>query len=244
MKKVFTLLCAGFGIGLTSASAQVFELARPTMTASTPGYAGSNWDDGAVKLINYVRNLGAAPITDLKWQIVEKNFPFAWTLYTFCDNETCLTEGQIPQYITSPKTFQPIAVGDSSLFEPAFKIPTTADNGVGTLKVRVYNNAQSDTGIFIVTKTPTGINTIKVNDNRVTVYPNPAVQDDVTIFVNKDLKAKYTKVYNVIGAEVAVANINGELAQINTAAFAKGTYIVQVVAADGSLVATRKLIKN
>ncbi|MNT03203.1 hypothetical protein D3C72_1377250 [compost metagenome] len=130
------------------------------------------------------------------------------------------------------------------MFEPAFKIPTTADNGVGTLKVRVYNNAQSDTGIFIVTKTPTGINTIKVNDNRVTVYPNPAIQDDVTIFVNKDLKAKYTKVYNVIGAEVAVANINGELAQINTAAFAKGTYIVQVVAADGSLVATRKLIKN
>lgn len=174
--------------------AQTFSLEHETMIDETSGASG-DCDNHSIAFHNRVNNTGATTLTDLKWQIIEKTLPFGWSLYTFCDNETCLPSNQITQYETSPKTFSAIAAGDTALLKPAICVPANGDNGTGTLKVRIFNGTQSDTAVFIVSKTPTGIKGIAENDQRVVLYPNPSTKKKLLFLLVKSLmpdKSRYT----------------------------------------------------
>lgn len=259
MKKLFILSALVLGITGTRAMAQDFTFDSTSVYVSTPGLdlssPGTTLDD-AVTVYNHVHNETSGTLSGLKWQIIQTMDSTTttykeWHIHTFCDNIICYPSNQLTSNSTWPLnflefTFADIAYRAKSDFKMQVVVPSTAANGtVGIAKVRAWTANQADTAIYIVTKVSgSGLNVVKANDNRVLVFPNPALQNEVTVFVNKDLKATQTKVYNMIGAEVAVAKVDGELAHINTAAFASGTYMVQVLAADGTLVATRKLVKN
>jgi hypothetical protein len=242
MKKLLFTGCIALFSG-TYASAQTFSLEHETMIDGTIG-TSTDCDNHSIAFHNRVNNTGTTPLTDLKWQIIEKTLPLGWSLYTFCDNETCLPTNQITQYETNPKTFSAIAIGDTALLKPAICVPANGDNGTGTIKVRIFNSTQSDTAVFILYRIPTGIKGIAENDQRVVLYPNPSTQKEVTVFTRKELNARQITIYNLLGQSIISTPVNLEATVVNTTALVAGTYIVQVRAADGTLIATRKLVKQ
>ncbi|RQO32520.1 hypothetical protein DBR32_02655 [Taibaiella sp. KBW10] len=259
MKKIFILsaLCLGFAV--TNTNAQVFELEADTVTVTTAGLNVTDPNvvlDDAVTLYNHVNNVSGANLSGLKWQIIQSfdsaNAPYkGWYIYTFCDNFICYTTSNLTVPGSNPVTYKEFTFADiadraRSDFKMQVVVPSTTPNGtVGVAKVRVWNSTQADTATFIVKKgNSNSIGVVKMNDNRVTVYPNPANGSDVTIFVNKDLKGTEAKIYNLLGAEMSAVKVSNELASVNTAAFAAGTYIVKIQNAMGEVIATRKLIKN
>lgn len=258
MKKFFILSALCLGFAATSTYAQVFELEADTVTENTVGLDVTsptvNLDD-AVTVYNHVNNASSADITGLKWKIIQTfdsaNAPYkGWYIYNFCDNITCYTTPNLTVPASNPVaykefTFATIAERGRSDFKMQVVVPSTTPVGTtGIAKVRVWNSSQDDTATYIVKKIgPNSIDVVKMSDNRVTVYPNPATISNVSIYVNKDLKATQARVYNLLGAEVGAVKIEGELGRLNTADYAAGTYVIKIQDASGAVLATRKLIK-
>lgn len=259
MKKLFILSALCLGLAGTRALAQDFTFDAGTVAVTTAGLDLSDPNvslDDAVTVYNHVNNESSGDLTGMQWQIIQTFDSTVaarkgWFIHTFCDNIICYPSVQLSSSTSWPLTFNvfqfaTILYRGHSDFKMQVVVPKTTPNGtVGIAKVRAWSANQSDTATYMVTKIAgNGISVVKMNDNRVTVYPNPALQNEVTIFVNKELKATQAKIYNMLGAEVASATIEGELARVNTAALASGTYLVQVQDASGALIATRKLIKE
>ena len=77
-----------------------------------------------------------------------------------------------------------------------------------------------------------------VEDNNVTVYPNPA--NDVINVLGEDIQ--YVEIYNSIGLKVFEKNVN-DSESISIADFASGIYFVKVADKDGN-VSTTKIVKR
>lgn len=247
MKKVLLSFALATVAGLT-ANAQVnFALEHKEMSETTVGAdPASSKDDNSITFYNHVQNISANAITDLKWSVAEVDFPFGWSVWTICDNNICYPQSEVNQIIAGNlvKDFSVIDADTNGLLKPQIWVPTSADNGVGVLKIRVFDPNHSDTAIYMINKTPVGINGIKIDDNRVSIFPNPGTANaTVNIFVNKALNAKEFVVVNILGAQVAHQAINGEVSTLSTANLAQGNYLIKILDQSGNVITTRKWAK-
>lgn len=246
MRKILLSISALFAFGLT-ASAQVFSWEHPSMNESTTGNtppAGQTYDNYAITFSNYMVNETTSPLT-LQWQFIDADFPDTqWHIFSICDNVLCYYENDPAIATFSAKTSAPIDPNDKGLFKLQVGVPVEAANGTGIVRARAYNIEQSDTSVYIITKTPVGINSVKIDDNRVSVFPNPGTANtSVNIFVNKALNAKEFVVFNVLGAQVAQQPIKGEVSTMTTANLAQGNYLIKILDQSGNVITTRKWAK-
>lgn len=247
MKKVLLSFALATVAGLTAKAQVNFTLEHKEMTETTLGAdPSSNKDVNSITFYNHVQNTSSSAITDLKWSVAEVDFPFAWSVWTICDNYTCYINNEVNQIITGNlvKDFNAIDPNTDALLKPQIWVPTSGGDGMGVLKIRVFDATHSDTAIFIVNKTPVGVNTVKIDDNRVSVYPNPGTANaTVNVFVNKALNAKEFVVVNVLGAQVAHQAIKGEVSTLATANLAQGNYLIKILDQSGNVITTRKWAK-
>ncbi len=247
MKKVLLSFALATVAGLTANAQANFTLEHKEMSETTVGAdPSSSKDDNSITFYNHVQNTSASAITDLKWSVAEVDFPFGWSVWTICDNNICYVQSEVNQIIAGNlvKDFNVIDPNTNALLKPQIWVPSSADNGVGILKLRVFNPNHSDTAIYMVTKNPVGVNTVKIDDNRVSIYPNPGTANaTVNVFVNKALNAKEFVVVNVLGAQVAHQAIKGEVSTLATANLAQGNYLIKILDQSGKVITTRKWAK-
>lgn len=246
MMKIFLALSLSLCLLTASAGAQEFTFKADTLSETTAGRTpppGSSWDNYAIKMYNYIRNNTQASL-NVQWQIFEKSLPNGWGIYTFCDNGTCRPESHPAITSAAVQSAAPIAVGDSSLLEPAVKVPEEGDNGVGIIRVRVFTNTSADTATYIIYKTASSIAAISLNDTRVMLYPNPA-ENQLSVYMDKSLNASRVDVYHVSGASVMQHTVAGkEAALLDISALTSGFYLVRVTDARGALITSRKFHKK
>lgn len=245
MKKILLTVSIGL-LGSFAASAQSFEILHDTMTKTTVGTPGVDATNEAIYFHDSVKNVTATDLEDVKWRIIESNLPLGWYIFTFCDNVFCRSTAEVNNHLNNTsqiETFAPIAPGTSALLEPSVVVPQSADDGTGIIKVRVFTDSQTDTAVFIINKTPVGINQVKMNDSRVSLFPNPSAGQNLNVFINKDLGAKSVAIYNVLGAQVAQQSITREVSNVATAHLANGHYLVKVLDQNGLVITTRKWVK-
>jgi len=247
MKKILLSFSLATAVGFTANAQATFTLEHKEMSESTLGAdPSSSKDDNSITFYNHVQNTSGSPITNLKWSIAEVDFPFGWSVWTICDNNICYPQNQVNQIIAGnlEVDFFTIDADTNSLLKPQIWVPTSGDNGTGVLKIRVFDPNHSDTAIYMVNKTPVGVNTVKIDDNRVAIFPNPGTANAmVNVFVNKALNAKEFVVVNVLGAQVAHQAIKGEVSTLATANLAQGNYLIKILDQSGNVITTRKWAK-
>src|SRR5690606_21992538 len=151
----------------TIASAQTVTIQYQTIDEATEGTPGTDkTGDEAVQMHNYVINESDAVIENLKFRLEEVDLPFGWSLHGFCNNITCFVD-QIPGWVANNTggPFAPIEVGDESLVEPRIYVPEYADDGIGTIKIKLIHFAdaeetdiiQEETATFILRKGNVGV---------------------------------------------------------------------------------------
>lgn len=246
MRKILLSISALCAFGLT-ASAQTFSWEHDTMNVSTSGAtppSGQTYENYAITITNHIVNETAAPIK-VQWHFIDKTFPSAeWHIYSICDNVLCYYAGDPAVATFSTQMTDDIAPGTPGLFKLQVGVPVEAANGTGIVRARAFNLDQSDTTVFVIKKTPVGINTVKIDDNRVSIFPNPGTENNsVNIFINRDLNAKQFVVVNVLGAQVAQYTISGEVSTIPTANLAQGNYLIKILDQSGNVITTRKWAK-
>ncbi len=235
-----------FGFGTTNA--QDFQLMHKFEEVTTQGETATGGDliSASVHFYDTVTNLTNVPL-HLKWRIIQADYPtFGWAISGICDNIECRSVTSINAHLANPNfvdTFSVIGPNGWSQLQTYVYVTENADDGIGTVKVRVFNDNHSDTTTFVVIKTGTSINTIKLNDNRVSLFPNPGA-GDMKVFVNKELNARELVVYNVIGTKVASVSVEGEISTVNSANFASGNYFVKVIGQNGEVITSRKWLKQ
>src|SRR5690606_22459083 len=140
------------------------------MDENTDGTPGNTPTEDAVTMYNHVSTDRDAPIENLKWKLEEVDLRTGRTLFTSCANQTCYTQSDINQFIAndSEVPFCTIAVGESSDLKPQIYVPEYADDGVGTVTVKVFfytdetetEIAEEQTATFIVNKGNVGVEII------------------------------------------------------------------------------------
>jgi hypothetical protein len=133
----------------------------------------------------------------------------------------------------------------------AFVPGATYDNLIGDVTFRIYPyNTEAPTGTssiddltFIgdVMPDPTSVSEVAVG--KVNMFPNPSVNGIVTLDLGKNVTANVT-VFNVIGNAVLTKSVNeSSRCQLDLSHVAPGTYFVQVLSAQGSLVTKKLTVK-
>lgn len=243
LKKIFitaTMLC-GFA-AISNAQSYSFPVGN-TADSTTQGSV----DD--VELDLKPKNITASETFKLKWTVISVALPDAtWKFTSLCDNVTCQYNSQDNQLMNQPYTSGDVAPGSTALFRCGFNVPVTATNGQGIVKVKVEKllGDQVDTMTFRLTKTPTGISVIKMNDNRVSVYPNPASNNNIEVYADKALNASKISLINIAGQVVMTSAVSKatEITNLNIHALSKGTYLVKLTDNNGKSITTRKFIKE
>jgi hypothetical protein len=250
MKKLILLSALSIA-SFNLASAQDFEFDDPVVTVVTEGIAAGADPNDAVTILNHLNNVSNGILSGAKWQIIEAfdntAAPYlGWDVHSFCDNNLCYYGSGLKVAGSNPVEYNVFDFGDiedrgRSDFKMQILVPSTAAEGTsGVVKVRAWTPNQDDTATFIATKSATGINVLKLNDNRVGIFPNPS-NGDFKVFVNKDMKAKEVVVYNILGAQVASVVVEDEITAIKNTNLAKGNYLVKVLDSKGAAIATRKV---
>ena len=83
------------------------------------------------------------------------------------------------------------------------------------------------------------LNSIKAEDNSITLYPNPATSD---IKISSESRINSIEVFNSLGQKIYQENINAKEKIIDINSFSKGIYIIGVSTDKGYI--NKKLIKN
>jgi hypothetical protein len=198
-----------------------------------------------VTVNNKVTNASSTSPLTISWRIVSSVLPTGWVNTGVCDNNQCFGDSLTVAGVTTHNT-NPIAAGGSCTFQGNFYVPTTGANGTGTIKVKLTTLSQSDTLVFNVNKTPTGISVVSLKDNRVALYPNPASANNLFVYADKALNASHITVVNIMGQTVLSTDLSksAEVTDLNINALAKGSYFVRIVDTKGQLVTARQFIKN
>jgi len=117
---------------------------------------------------------------------------------------------------------------------------TFASTGNYTVTLTITN----DCGSFehITTVSIVGLNTIAVNNDLLTLYPNPA--KETAIIENKgDLKMKEVTVMNILGQVLVNEKVNGDKHQLRLSGYASGIYTVRVLTDKGYVVRKFEIVK-
>lgn len=252
LKKVlYTLI--GLSITFTSAKAQDFTFFNgTTMYDTTQGFP-LPFDPTSINYIemdNYISNNSGQDIT-CEWRNLSTDTtqnPEGWVLVGVCDNINC-RGAYGPWYFGSSETTNPIEDRGTGLLSIHVYVPeTTPDNTTGIYKIEVKTASQTDTAVFVITKDGnTGISALRLDDNRVSLYPNPLpAGQDLNIYVDKSLNATEAVVYSIIGQKQMVLPLNksNEVHSLNTGKLPAGMYFVKVTDKSGNVIASRKFAKQ
>lgn len=251
MKKIiFSMAAIAFA---SIVSAQTFSIQYPTMDETTEGTPGTgNPGDEAIQMHNYVINESDAVIENLKFRLEEVDLPFGWSLHGFCNNITCFVD-QIPDWVANNTggPFAPIEVGDESLVEPRIYVPEYADDGVGTIKIKLihFTDAeetdiiQEETATFILRKGNVGVEIIDMKDERVAVFPNPG-NEQLFLYTDLSLDARSFQVFDLMGRIVLTGNISDETTSVDASSLQTGNYLIKIIDGNENSITTRKWIKK
>lgn len=255
-KKVFTILAIAVA-AQQSSSAQVFTYSTSndtvTQTTSITSVYDAQNDDytNTLNIETYINNI-SGQAQPFRWTYITDSTtaPAGWILSGVCDNIICRPAYSEFYNHVEQESFA-IAAGGQSLFEPRIFVGANNGTGLYRFKIRTLNpsdstqETQSDFYTFIITKNPTGVSTISLKDTRVAIYPNPA-QNTVVVYAEKALKANKVSIISITGSEVYSAAFDNskEVATINIAGFAKGTYMARLTDANGKVITSRKFVKN
>lgn len=251
MKKIiFSMAAIAFA---SIVSAQTFSIEHEIMDETTEGTPGNNPTEEAVTMYNHVFNESDAPIENLKWKLEEVDLPTGWALFTFCDNQTCYTQSDVNQFIAndSEVPFFTIAVGESSDLKPQIYVPEYADDGVGTVTVKVFfytdetetEIAEEQTATFIVRKGNVGTEIIDMKDERVAVFPNPG-NEQLFLYTDLSLDARSFQVFDLMGRIVLTGNISDETTSVDASSLQTGNYLIKIIDGNENSITTRKWIKK
>jgi len=225
-------------------NAQDFSLHADTVrkdnVAGTPGLSC----DESYLLDNYMRNRTNAALT-IKWILIEKSLPAGWKLCGICDNALCRDTSSPALTAFAEQETYPVAIGDSSLMKAMIMVPASSPAGIGVVRVKAYTSTTTDTATFIITKGTTSISAVGINDKRVLLHPNPAI-DDLTIFTDKSLNAACIEIMDITGARRLVQRMvkDTEVSRVDIRSLAAALYLVKITDARGVVITTRKFSKR
>ena len=263
-KKLLSILSLGLLVS-TGVSAQTFSMspANDTIIANTTGQGNYNSTEGTysntIDLTFHINNSSANSLI-FKWQLLSDSteHPAGWLLTGICDNVICRSPYS-PFYYHVEQTSFAILPGETdpnkTLLEARIYAPVGSANGIGVFRVKVtaYNSAdvdfttplQTKTVVFIVRKNVTGIATIKADDKRVNLYPNPAT-NTLQVYTEKTLNPQSISITNINGAQSMISAVEKgkETTNINISSLAAGLYTVSITDAQGNMITTRKFVKK
>lgn len=264
-KKIYTLLVGGLLLS-TAATAQQFVLDHDTVAlcdeiGSDPHpeeyELGDAWDN--FEVANHLTNITETPIV-YTWNVLpeETHIPEGWTLYGFCDNFLCRSpfENWVIGFEQTSSELLPGTEGIDRTFKALICAPSDASDGQAIVRVRVQvtqvdgvevTDGQVDTATYTFTKPCgwTGVNTITIDDQRVSLYPNPA-NTILNVAATASLHASKLVIYDIIGRQQSsqVIDKNANATQIDISALAPGIYMMRLQDEQGAILTTRKFIKK
>lgn len=250
MSKILSLVASAVIFCSATAIAQEFSIAEKPMELTTPGCTPDP-TDYVLEFFTHVKNDLADPnaAITIEWTYLHNLTvqPAGWKLLGICDNDQCRAEDG-PWFTGTPQfSFPFINDRDSSmLLELNVHAPTNLPDGVGTYYVEVKTPNQTDTAVFILTKTDgTSISTVSMKDQRISLYPNPS-KDILNIYAAKSLNAKQISIYNLIGQEINTQELdkNNDVTRLNVQNLPSGIYMIRVANQNGEIVSTRKFLKD
>jgi len=205
---------------------------------------GSMGATGDVTVLNHIINTTSSDMT-IDWKILAIRLDSRWKCNGICDNIKCYASTDITvgnSFTTAP--FSPGPIED-------FHVLLNGDDAVlgtsasVTLQVVDPASGQTDTVTFIAVKNTTGISVVKVDENAISVYPNPA-QNYIDVHYPANADVRNIIIYNLIGKQVGNFRVTN-----NTSAHCEfggdtpsGIYIVRLVDSRGSVVSTRRFTKQ
>lgn len=258
-KILFTLLAAL--IGFNYAQAQDFEFLYDNPTHDTtvgisPYVPGSNTTHDYVEVRQYITNISTHPYT-VSWNYIDVDTTVNldnkdsildhWFVTGICDNINCRGEFG-PWYFGNAETSAQVDPDGNMMIEIRVYVPNSSPDTTRTFKVQLKTFNQTDTAVFVITKDGnTGISALRLDDNRVSLYPNPLpAGQDLNIYVDKSLNATEAVIYSIIGQKQMVLPLNksNEVHSLNTGKLPAGMYFVKVTDKSGNVIASRKFAKQ
>lgn len=211
---------------------------------SSKGY----WVSSAFPVEVHVKaiNTYSAPIT-VKWKMTSNHFDAGWSLDGACDNVECKTS-TTPGLLDGTGNFStlPIAVGDNCDFKLGFNESGAALNtkayAVLELSSTVGATTTTKNAVFIAYKNATGITTATIQENEISIFPNPA-QNYIDVLYSPFSDVNTIAIYNIIGKVVSVYKVTDKSSarcEFN-ADMPSGIYLVRIADSKGKVIATRKI---
>ncbi|HET8574014.1 MAG TPA: T9SS type A sorting domain-containing protein [Edaphocola sp.] len=250
-KKISTLLL-GCAIVFATAQAQDFTFVNPNplhdSTAGFAPYSGSGQHE-YLEMWQYVKNISNSAFT-IEWRSLSTDTtqnPPGWILTGICDNINCRGEYG-PWYYGNTEHSAPVDPGSSSLMLVHVYVPASSADTVGIYKVEIKTPNQTDTAIYMINKDHSlGLSAVRLDDNRVSVYPNPLpAGQNLNLYVDKSLKANKAVVYNIIGQkQMTLSLANGkELNRFDIRRLPAGMYVIKINNTEGQTISSRKFTKQ
>lgn len=253
MSKILSLLVAGALLSTSYASAQDFTILEKPFEMSTTGcepFLNQQFEvkDYVLGFQTHLKNIStvATDSIQVEWTYLHDLTvqPSGWKVTGVCDNILCRAEDGV-WFTGTPQKSDSFDNMHNMLLEVNVYAPTNSADGIGTYHIEVKTPNQTDTAVFILTKTPLGISKTLVNNKSVAIFPNPAT-DVLNIYTDNKLKVSQISIYNIIGKELTTQtrNNNQEVSTLNIAQFAPGIYLIRFNDENGNVVATSKFTKK
>ncbi len=243
MRRLFTLASALVMLICFKAGAQSFIVSADTVYCGVYG--------GPDNITNKV-----ATNIPLKWHVTGTDFPADWqtsSAFGVCDNYNCynntsnaLWNSSTSTGTTYSTTYYANSIHDSTdVFRLSMSIPSSATNGTHWVTINLLDNSTSYSKniTFVLTKTPSSVSSVSAQEEKVSLYPNPA-SNEINIVCDQSADVKNVAVYNIIGRMMNVYKVSGNNANINIEAMPSGIYFVKLYNSVGNVVVTKKFTKQ
>lgn len=238
MKKLLTIISA---IALpTAVSAQNFEFLYDTASVYTSGY-----DEDFIAIENSLQNTSTESFT-FDWRMLnpEVELPEGWGYNGFCDNTTCYTPSSSPNpFSGATLTSLPVEGRGVSPFKLQMDIPMSSADGLLIFEFEAKTSVHTDTAYFLVQKTPTGISTASIVDNKMKVYPNPS-STQVQIQIDELANVSDIYLYDLSGRRLLSMPVAAGTTTLDISALAAGQYVLQAVNGEGRILGLSRLVKQ
>jgi hypothetical protein len=222
MKKL--LLISGFGLAAFSSMAQSFTIPKDTINYTVYGEA---------KLYNNITNVSSSAI-QVKWKVVNHNFPTDWQNIQACDNNNCYADiVNGTEYTTAD--IDPSTNGN---FYVLPNLNGTTSTGTYYLQIRMTHGTYSKDSWYFVNRFPTNVSNHQLR-NEISIFPNPAV-NNISIKYNGSKSPAKIKIQNIIGQTTYETKPTGSTTILDLAGFKPGLYFLRVYDVNDQLIAVNR----
>jgi Secretion system C-terminal sorting domain len=191
--------------------------------------------------------IGTSPV-GFKWKVIDCNFPPDWLatpVSAFCDKDVCRYLAFLwPSGFQTTTTSYP--AGDTAVLDLALDLSTATSTGCFYVTVRLYNPAivaDSADETFIICFPSTLAAPAISPGNKVAVFPNPA-GNELNVTYDKNAGVQIVKVFDILGKEIISQPCTDGHISLNMLGVSKGVYYVQLLNDKGTVVVSRKFVKD